>query len=663
MTERPTKRARSTPSGATEDDLVGSVEDVDRYLSRKDSAHFSMVSHILAQKLYSPVPSLYRTWQDEFDRCSPLQSPGIAHVIQLKHELTEDAEQYTPQPYVAFVLEDGSLWRTNPDSGGPDAIRPEFGSPYLTVHRMFSHLKNITTVDFAGARGVILAESTAYAVRDGKVEKIILPSPNPVLLAARDHNTTIVVTADRVLHDISDDDTVEIERTQLNQMPTHAAIIGSTVLLATADDVHYYSTKVDDYITWKQSRSPVHHKFSKCNLALRRDEDDTIKELVTSDYYAAVLTTKGDVFVFGKRMPCVWQAWERSPSDEACKIALPHDHQAKSISCCTTRMAIVTTNGALYTCAIDYWSDVLNVAREVTDAQPRSAFHEATQLPPGDSLVKEAYCTDQYGITVVTTLGNFHHFKIEDEDIHDDELKWSHHWPTIGSRWYLMQQVMSKHPGWSNPLKVLYALKCWLRAVLDSDKKSLDPGTRAKTPLARLREMMEYDYTHRGPKYLTYRVHPIMYLRIIGEYDTETANFDLEPWVTFKEQNLQRVCQAMDVFRTMQQHEHDTAPETTPSFWPNNDPSEITSLIQDSFHDVIEKYRNSKQHALMVHAIISSLPGFDYALKSYAYYKDLEPSSVFALGVKTMGDDSDSDDETDYDSDFSMGFRLRLRLV
>ena len=457
---------------------------------------------------------MLESWQDEFNRCVALCSPGIKKVIEL-----QQPDGVGRKNCVAYLLQDGSLFRTRSDQNRwPDGISPAQGPPlYGEVCRMWG---NIRSASFAGDVGTLVTKDGDLIVvghGDGTRKLRDRIKGSRVLLEACDVYGGALVAADDESFVLSVWDRKNASyflNTALHAQPTHLVSLSTvgndgkpknaTVL---AIDNKLFSIGDREPLGAKWPLSTNLTELTKVTLT---HQGDTIKDMVASSCYVAILSTMGEVQVFGRRVP--WSSEPVPPLSTRCRLDLP---EAESISCSRNFMAVVTKDGKLFTCGTE--------TAPPRRPNPAHEFHEV----PWPDYVRQAFCTELDGLTIVNKDGTVWHCRKKYGDPVQDVR-----WPHMGSCWYLVQNVLSSATRLDADSRC-YAVLCWVRAVLGQhDARQQDA----------LVEMMQWDVDHAVSGH-SVAVHPVVFLRF---FVNETPfKVKKKPWLTLWPQHLENVCRAI----------------------------------------------------------------------------------------------------------------------
>ena len=285
------------------------------------------------------------------------------------------------------------------------------------------------------------------------------------------------------------------------------------------------------------------------------DPSDTIKDLASGSTYVAVLSTKGEVRVFGHRVP--WRPDPVPPGSPQGQVNLPQAAgKAEFISCSRHFMAVVTQAGELFTCG--------------TESAPlgRDELADEFRLVQVTDSVHKAFCTERDGLTIVYGDGTAHHYRTPKADEPVSDVRWPH----MGSCWYLVHDALRRLTVLSLDDKY-YAVRCWVRAVLEAD------GTGQGD---RLIDMMQWDVDH-AVQDQSVAIHPVVFLRLFaGE----------PPWLALAAHHLVNVCKAIQTV-------HLGAKAGVP-YWP----AVGSPALRDCFHEVAKLVGRKT-----VQELLASLPG------------------------------------------------------
>ena len=469
------------------------------------------------------VPKYLPFWENEFKTSSPLQGPGIAEVI-------------TSGIRTAYLLKDGSLFLDRSTKWPESWHVEDMVVPYNTVHRMWPHLGKLKSVSF-GARDdgrlkvhmLLLTEKDELYTINDLLEKPrrfnnALQEKVPKLVACG-RNTSATVFTDKAgqsfLHR-RNDTSEETDTILLPGEPTHVVICRSTVIMLIDNELYYIGQRGDLGFTVTYGDLPQ-NTCESFSVNLQYPGEDFIKDICSSGLYVAALSDKGRVHVFGQaEIPATSSTGNiNQQSPDQSHVILPDDKRGAYISCSTTSMAVVTTDNILYTCRVRSGFD--NIARDVTEATPSDALHRATEVPD-DEPVEQVFYSFAHGMTVVTVSQKTYHFNLESWNLlaRNPALpkpNQDYRWPEMGSRWYLMQDILGTQRNDVSSLDndlACYGVLCWVKAALMDQ-----PGPA----YANFSLMVRYDDAHDGSNYRGYsddykfgtrHIHPIVFLRLFA---------------------------------------------------------------------------------------------------------------------------------------------------
>ena len=561
---------------------------------------YERVNEFLVEQSFTHTtvdPQALPHWQKEFNRSSALQGPGIAQVI-------------TDSVRTAYLLQDGSLFLNTSTNWSESWHVKDESVPYNSVHRMWPHLEKLKSVSFGARDGwknihmLLLTESNKLYTINDRLETPrsfdnVPQGKTPKLVACgRDTSATIFTdTADNsFLHRRNNKDAVlhtgvETDIIRLPGQPTHMVICRSTVVMLINNKLYYSGQRVDLGFTGIYVYSPQ-QKCESFTVNLQDPEDDFIKDICSSGLYVAALSAKGQVHVFGNaQIPATSSTGNRNQqSPDESHVTLPDDKQGAYISCSATSMAVVTTDNLLYTC---YVRDAFeNIARHVTPEMPNNALHRATEVPDNER-VQQVFCSFAHGMTVVTVSQKTYHFNLHSWNMRPTEIpkpNRDYRWPEMGSRWYLMQDILGTNRHDERVLANDAACRgvlCWVRAAL------MDQARRAYVNFS---SMVRYDNAHNGSNYRglwqdsrfgTRHIHPIVFLRL---FTMQPPALD-ERWLPI----VQRVLHTVFVFNGAGAG---AGAGDMSRYWPPDDVREVY------FNEVYEKYG----HDATIIGILNNIP-------------------------------------------------------